>query len=84
MKNLLILATLIFSISSCNQITGNGNIVTEKRKTGDFKAITVGSAFEVELKSGPVTEVIVVVLEGLATTRRVEGAPKIRLLFLSV
>jgi hypothetical protein len=37
MKNLLILAVIIFSVSSCNHIEGSGNIITEKRNTGDFK-----------------------------------------------
>jgi len=53
MKNLLILAAIIFSVSSCTHIEGSGNIVTEKRQTGDFKGISVGGSFEVELKTGP-------------------------------
>lgn len=57
MKNLLILAAIIFSAASCTHIEGSGNIVTEKRQTGDFKGISVGGAFEVELKAGPVTSV---------------------------
>jgi hypothetical protein len=53
MKNLLILAAFVFSAASCTHIEGSGNIVTEKRQTGDFKGISVGGAFEVELKTGP-------------------------------
>jgi hypothetical protein len=57
MKNLLIFTAIIFYAASCNQIEGSGNIVTEKRQTGNFKGISVGGAFEVELKAGPETSV---------------------------
>jgi hypothetical protein len=57
MKKLLILAAIAFSAASCSHIEGSGNIVTEKRNTGDFKGVSVGGAFEVELKTGPVTSV---------------------------
>jgi len=57
MKNLLLLAAVAFFLTSCNHIEGSGNIVTEKRQTGDFKGVSVGGAFEVEIKIGPVTSV---------------------------
>jgi Putative auto-transporter adhesin, head GIN domain len=57
MKKLLTLAAIVFSVASCTHIEGSGNIVTEKRQTGDFKGISVGGSFEVELKAGPVTSV---------------------------
>lgn len=57
MKNLFILAVIAFMISSCQHMTGSGNIVKEKRNTGNFKRIDVGGAFEVELKNGPQTSV---------------------------
>ncbi len=57
MKQLVIYSLSILLLGSCNQMTGSGNIVTEKRQTGNFTGISVGGAFEVELKNGPVTEV---------------------------
>jgi len=57
MKNLLILAAIVFSAASCHHIEGSGNIVTEKRQTGDFKGVSAGGGFEVEIKTGPVTSV---------------------------
>jgi len=57
MKYLLIFSLIIFGAASCSHIEGSGNIVTEKRQTGDFKGISVGGSFEVELRSGPVTSV---------------------------
>ncbi|MEO6548919.1 MAG: head GIN domain-containing protein [Ferruginibacter sp.] len=59
MKYLLFGFFTLAVLASCNQRSGSGNIVTEKRNTGDFKGISVGGAFEVELKSGAMTEVIV-------------------------
>lgn len=52
MRNLLILAVAVLFFSSCQQMTGSGNIVTEKRSTGNFKRIDAGSKFEVEVKIG--------------------------------
>ena len=40
-------------------ISGSGNIITQTRTTGDFKRISASSGFDVELKTGPVTEVII-------------------------
>lgn len=59
MKKLMFLSLLLFVLGSCRQINGSGNIVTEKRQTGNFSGVSVGGAFEVELKTGPVVEVIV-------------------------
>jgi Putative auto-transporter adhesin, head GIN domain len=57
MKKLLIFAAIAFSVASCSHIEGSGNIVTEKRQVGDFKGISAGGGFEVELKTGPVISV---------------------------
>ncbi len=59
MKQFVLYVFALLAISSCEQKSGSGNIVTEKRKTGDFKGISAGGAFEVEVKNGPVTEVVV-------------------------
>ena len=40
-------------------ISGSGNIITQTRSTGDFKRISTSSGFNVELKTGPVTEVVI-------------------------
>lgn len=57
MKYLLCVFFAVSILSSCNQRRGSGNIITEKRQTGNFTAISVGGAFTVEVKTGPVTEV---------------------------
>lgn len=60
MKQLFSFAMLLLSFTACRnfkQIRGSGNIISENRQTGNFKAISVGGSFEVELKNGPVTEV---------------------------
>jgi hypothetical protein len=59
MKNLLILLFLIIGLNSCDNITGNGNIVTDKRQLGNFTAISVGGGFNVEVKIGATQEVTV-------------------------
>jgi len=57
MKQLIFCFFTILALSSCDQEMGSGNIVTEKRQTGNFTGISVGGAFEVEIKPGPVTQV---------------------------
>jgi hypothetical protein len=57
MKYTLIFAFLAVFNFSCRHIHGSGNIVSEKRETGDFTGIDAGGAFEIELKAGPLTEV---------------------------
>ena len=53
MKKLLVLAAMVFSVASCAHIEGSGNIVTEKRQVSNFKGISAGGGFEVEIKTGP-------------------------------
>ncbi|MBL0357008.1 MAG: DUF2807 domain-containing protein [Chitinophagaceae bacterium] len=57
MRKFAFFAAVMIAFTSCRQIHGSGNLITEKRQVGDFKGISVGSAFEVELKSGPTTTV---------------------------
>lgn len=59
MKQLLILLFTILTLTSCDQTTGSGNIVTETRKTGSFEGISVGGSFEVEIKTGELLSVVV-------------------------
>jgi hypothetical protein len=59
MKQLLFLSIALITFSSCHFITGSGNIITEKRATDNFKGISVSGGFNVELRTGPVTEIIV-------------------------
>lgn len=59
MKHFLILLFAIFTLASCDETTGSGNIVTETRKTGSFNGISVGGGFEVEVKIGDVSSVVV-------------------------
>ena len=59
MKQFLILSLSVFTLVSCDQTTGSGNIVTETRKTGSFDGITVGGGFEVVVKTGDAISVVV-------------------------
>jgi len=52
MKNLPIITAFILLVSSCNMISGNGNIRTEKRNTGDFKSVKTSGSIDVEINSG--------------------------------
>jgi len=57
MKQIISFVFLLVVLSACHRIKGSGNIVTENRSTGDFTGVSAGGAFEVELKTGPNTEV---------------------------
>ena len=59
MKHFFILLCTVFTLVSCDQTTGSGNIVTETRNTGSFDAISVGGSFEVEVKMGDAMSVVV-------------------------
>lgn len=59
MKNLLILFFSAILLSSCANITGSGNIVTENRHTESFTGVQVGGGFDVEIKKGTTTGLIV-------------------------
>ena len=52
MKYVVICFLAAISFCSCNQMHGSGNIIREKRQTGDFKGLSVGGAFEVEVRNG--------------------------------
>ena len=57
MKNLTILIVVSAFICSCNVIdgaavTGNGNIRTEKRSTGNFNAVKSSGSIDIEVNSG--------------------------------
>ena len=57
MKQLLLVLTTILTLASCHFERGSGNIISENRKLADFKEITVGSSFDVEVKMGATTDV---------------------------
>jgi len=59
MKQIIFFFITLIVLASCHHTSGSGNIVTEKRTVGNFKGISVGGDFEVEVKIGPVTEVTV-------------------------
>jgi hypothetical protein len=59
MKYLLFFAVIAFVAGSCTQLNGSGNIIKQKRETGSFTGVEAGGAFEVEIKKGATTEVIV-------------------------
>lgn len=59
MRNALLIAIGSLVFASCSNITGSGNIVTEKRQTSSFRGISTGGAYDVELKKGPGVEVTV-------------------------
>lgn len=53
MRKIVFFAAIIIAFTSCDRLSGSGNIVTEKRALDNFTGISVGSAFEAEIKSGP-------------------------------
>ena len=59
MKQVLFLLFTIIAFTSCQFITGSGKIVTETRAVGNFNALSVGGSYDVEVKIGPVTSVVV-------------------------
>lgn len=59
MKKILGWVIVVIVFTSCHYINGNGKIVSEKRQTGSFTGLTAGGAFEVEIKTGPVSSVVV-------------------------
>jgi len=59
MKQFIYLFLILILIKSCRFRTGSGNIITETRSTGSFDGISVGGGFDVEVKTGTVTSVIV-------------------------
>ncbi len=59
MKQVVFYITALVIFSSCRYTTGSGNIISETRSVGNFNGISVGGDFEVEVKIGPVTEVVV-------------------------
>lgn len=59
MKQIIFLLFILVTFASCNHTTGSGTIISETRKVNDFTGITVGGDFDVEVKIGSVTEVVV-------------------------
>lgn len=59
MKHFLILLIAVFTLASCDHTTGSGIIVSETRSTGSFDAISAGGSFDVEVKMGDKTSVVV-------------------------
>ncbi len=57
MRNALPILLSLFLFTACRNISGSGNIVTEKRNTGNFTGIDAGGAYDVELKAGPEAKV---------------------------
>jgi len=59
MKQLAYLFFLLIFLGSCRYKTGSGNIISETRSTGNFDGISVGGGFDVEVKIGNTTSVVV-------------------------
>lgn len=59
MKKILFLLFTLVTLASCRFTTGSGNIISETRSVKNFDGITVGGDFEVEVRIGPATSVVV-------------------------
>lgn len=59
MKQITFLLFTLVTLASCRFTTGSGKIISETRTVGNFDGITVGGSFDVEVKIGPVTSVVV-------------------------
>ena len=81
MKQSLFFLLTFFVLSSCHFTTGSGNIVSEKKSTGEFTGISVSGGIDVELKTGPVTSVTIEADDNVIKhieTKVVDGVLKIR------
>jgi hypothetical protein len=82
MKKYFLLIPVITLFLSCNFTTGSGNIVSEKRTVGSFHGVSASQGFDVEIKIGPVQEVIIEAddnLVGEVKTKVRDGILKISL-----
>lgn len=72
MKGFALLLLSLCILSSCRHTTGSGIIITETRKVNDFNAVSVGGGFEVEVRIGAATSVVVEaddnIMEYISTT----------------
>jgi Putative auto-transporter adhesin, head GIN domain len=59
MKQIAYIFFLLILLGSCRYKTGSGNIISETRSTGNFDGISVGGGFDVEVKIGTTTTVMV-------------------------
>lgn len=59
MKQIVFFLFTLVTLASCRFTTGSGKIISETRAVGNFDGITVGGSFDVEVKIGPVTSVVV-------------------------
>jgi hypothetical protein len=59
MKQILFSLFILLTIASCSHTTGSGKLITETRPSGNFDGISVSGGFEVEVKIGAVTSVVI-------------------------
>ncbi|MEO6539543.1 MAG: DUF2807 domain-containing protein, partial [Ferruginibacter sp.] len=59
MKHILFFLFTLITIASCRYTTGSGKLITETRPSGNFDGISVSGDFEVEVKIGAVTSVVI-------------------------
>jgi len=59
MKQVLSILGTIIILTSCHFTSGSGNIKSESRTVENFTEISVGGSFDVEVKTGPATSVVV-------------------------
>ena len=59
MKNIFLILSLICIVTSCRYKTGSGNIATQNRNLAAFTTMSVAGGFDVEVKKGINTKVIV-------------------------
>jgi len=59
MKQITYIFFLLIFLGSCRYKTGSGNIISETRSTGNFDGISVGGGFDVEVKIGTTTTVVI-------------------------
>ncbi len=59
MRQVLLILTSLLILSACDfeYTKGSGNIISETRSVSTFTEISVGGSFDVEIRTGPATEV---------------------------
>lgn len=76
-KSILLLVCTVFlasftSSAQSNKISGNGNVVTQTRTTGDYDGIKIGGSFDVDLVAGKEGKITIKGEENLLAVIKVE------------
>lgn len=87
MRKLILALLIVATMGSCMYKKGSGNIITQTRSAGPFKAVDISGGFEVEIKNGPVENVVLEADDNLVKyieVKVIDNELKVRLENISV